>query len=552
MKVDLLLKNGWVYRTGRQSFEKADIAVMGDRFYDISSEFSCGADIVKDCTGKYIIPGLIDIHTDIESSMTYPEEFSRQVLPWGVTCVVAKPRGIARVFGAEGIKNFLERKTDLDIYYGLPSGILKNFGKEEGDSRILKLLKEERIICIEEEAGEAQWPGRLLSLCQSAGHPLKIESSCPDLTGKALSAFIRSGAEADSSLQTAMSVLEKTDMGIFVELQMKSLTHEVVKAVTTYGLYENVALVTGGATPGQLAEGSLNKVLRLAVMQGIPPEQAIYCATHTPARRMGFSDRGMIAPGKLADFVILEDLSTFCPVAVYKSGKRYEQMKSAFKVHFPKAFYESVKCRPVQSSDFRLEPCPIKEGRALVNVMQIQSLESKVKHIKKGVPVRKGRLCWQEAGLCLAALFERYEEMGTISYGFVENGFTSLGAVAATLSYGGYQLLVLGNSVEDMVLAQNQLIRMQGGYVTARNGRITASAALPVGGILSDKSMEESAKELSAVKGEIEAMGYVNGDVLMSVSALTNLFSPELRLCSKGLYDVLGKKMVPLVEKYFQ
>lgn len=551
MKVDLLLKNGWVYRTGRQSFEKADIAVMGDRFYDISSESGYGADIVTDCTGKYIIPGLIDIHTAIESSMTYPEEFSRQVLPWGVTCVVAKPGGIARVFGVEGIKNFLERETDLDIYYGIPSGILKAFGVEEGDGRILKLLREERIICIEEEAGEAQWPGRLLFLCRSAGHQLKIESSCPDLTGKALAAFIRSGAETDSSLQTGISVLEKTDMGVFVELQMKSLTHEVVKAVTAYGLYENVALVTGGAMPGQQREGSLNRALRLAVMQGMPPEKAIYCATYTPARRMGFTDRGMIAPGKLADFVILEDLSTFCPEAVYKSGKRYEQKKSAAEVHFPKVFYQSVKCRPARSSDFRLEPCPIREGRALVNVMQIQSLESKVKHIKKGVQVRRGQLCWQEAGLCLAALFERYEEMGTVSYGLIENGFASLGAAATTLSYSGYQLLVLGNSVEDMVLAQNRLVRMQGGYVTARNGRVTASAALPVGGILSDKGMEESAKELSAVKGEIEAMGYVNGDVLMSVSALTNLFSPELRLSGKGLYDVSGKKMVPLVEKYF-
>jgi len=157
MKVDLLIQNGWVYQTYRQNFEKMDIAVVGERFYDISPSSyhrdNYEAECVVDAAGKYIIPGLIDIHVHIESSMTYPEEFSRVVLPYGVTCVVADPHEIANVFGLEGIKSFMEQETELDIYYGIPSSVpstgsslarripgrlnqgLRGFGPYEADAR---------------------------------------------------------------------------------------------------------------------------------------------------------------------------------------------------------------------------------------------------------------------------------------------------------------------------------------------------------------------------------------------------------------------------------
>lgn len=563
MKVDLLLKNGWVYRTYRQCFEKMDIAVAGERFYDISPAASYEADLVVDCTGKYIIPGLIDIHMHIESSMTYPGEFSRAVLPWGVTCVVADPHEIANVFGMEGIRSFMDQKTDLDIYYGIPSsvpstdGSLETSGGEVGEEEVRELLKDERIICLGEVMNDKDLVSeedtrikRIVRQCQSAGRSLKIEGHCPALTKGALAAFIRGGVDADHTQQTAASVLEKTDMGMFLELQAKSLTPDVVEAVAAHRLYENVALVTDDTMPDQLVKGHLNRILGLAVERGMPAEKAIYCATLTPARRMGLYDRGMIAPGKRADFVVLDELVSFCPSAVYKNGKRYEGKKDASRAVFPRHFYQSVKCPLALASDFEPEPCKIAGGRAVVNVMQIQSLGTRARHVKREIPVRDGRLCWQEAGLCLAAVFERYGKTGAVSFGLVENAFTSPGAAATTWSHDSHNLLVLGNSVEDMVLAQNQVVRMQGGYTTVREGRITAFAALPVGGILSDQSIEGLSKELAGVRKEMEAMGYVNSNAIMSVSTLTLLVSPELKLSDKGLYDVMTKRQVPLVEKY--
>lgn len=563
MKVDLLLKNGWVYRTYRQCFEKMDIAVAGERFYDISPAACYEADLVVDCTGKYIIPGLIDIHMHIESSMTYPEEFSRAVLPWGVTCVVADPHEIANVFGMEGIKSFMDQETDLDIYYGIPSSVpatdssLETSGGEVGEKEVRELLKDERIICLGEVMNDKDLVSeedtqikQIIRQCQSAGRSLKIEGHCPALTGGALAAFIRGGVDADHTQQTGESVLEKTDMGMFLELQAKSLTPDVVETVVANRLYENVALVTDDTMPDHLVKGHLNRILSLAVEQGMPAEKAIYCGTFTPARRMGLYDRGMIAPGKRADFVVLDDLASFCPSAVYKNGKQYENKKDAPRAVFPRHFYQSVKCPLALASDFELEPCGIAGGKAVVNVMQIQSFGTKARHVKREIPVRDGRLCWQKAGLCLAAVFERHGKTGAVSFGLVENAFTSPGAAATTWSHDSHNLLVLGNSVKDMVLAQNQVVRMQGGYVTAREGRITASAALPVGGILSDQSIEELSKELAGVREEIEAMGYVNSNSIMSISTLTLLVSPELKLSDKGLFDVMTKQKVPLVEKY--
>lgn len=570
MKVDLLLKNGWVYRTYRQCFEKMDIAVKGERVYDISPSSYLEAETIVDCTGKYIIPGLIDIHMHIESSMTYPAEFSRAVLPWGVTTVVADPHEIANVFGLEGIKCFMDQETDLDIFYGIPSCVpatnssLETSGGEIGEEEVRELLKDERVVCLGEVMNDHDLISeedtklrRIVKLCRENSRFIRIEGHCPALSGDKLSAFIFEGVDADHTQQTQESVLEKTDKGMFLELQAKSLTEDVVKAVMEYELYENIALVTDDTMPDHLVKGQLNRIVELAVKWGMPAPKAIYCATFTPARRMGFSDRGMIAPGKLADLVILDDLESFSPAAVYKNGKRYsqenlDQKELESKAVFPDHFYQSVKCRLALASDFKLNRCEIKEGFAEANVMQIQAFGTRAKHVKRRIPVREGTLCWQEAGLCLAAVFERYGKNGNVSYGLVENAFKEPGAVAATWTHDSHNLLVLGSSVEDMVLTQNQVVHMQGGYVTASKGKVTASASLPVGGILTDKNIEELSGELKKVREEIEGLGYVNNNVIMSISTLTLLVSPELKLSDKGLVEVKTQKQLPLVEKYVE
>ena len=608
MKVDLVIENAWVYRTFRQCFERMDIAVAGGKFFDVSpvsdfvgdSEQRVSArrgewetESVFDGTGKFVIPGLVDIHMHVESSMTYPEEFSRAVVPFGVTTVVADPHESANVFGVEGILSFMEEETELDIFYGIPSSVpatrteMETSGAEFGEKELRELLRDERVVCLGEvmnfkdlvAEGDTK-SKRFLEVCGECGRKIRIEGHCPGLSGGDLAAFSRAGVDADHTEQTAESILEKTDMGMFLELQEKSLKEEVVEVVKRKQLYENIALVTDDTMPDRLMEGHLNRIVRLAVEKGMPAEKAIYLATFTPARRMHLDDRGIIAPGKKADFVVLPDLESFVPEAVFKDGKRCvdtsaEGVGKRLKRRFPDHFYSSVKCRLALASalasdfilpvaDFWKEECREEalsgkpsgseiqklSGTAVVNVIQIQTFGTRAKHVQREISVQDGNLCWQEAGLCLAAVFERYGKNGNVSWGFVEHALEQKGAVATTWSHDSHNLLVLGNSVEDMVLAQNEVVHMQGGYVTASGGRVTAAAELPVGGIISDKSLPELAAEIRAVRGEIERMGYVNNNVIMSISTLSLLVSPELKLSDQGLFDVKSQRKIPLVEAF--
>lgn len=152
--------------------------------------------------------------------------------------------------------------------------------------------------------------------------------------------------------------------------------------------------------------------------------------------------------------------------------------------------------------------------------------------------------------MCLVTVFERYGKNGNVAWGFAEHAFHQKGAVATTWSHDSHNLLVLGNSVEDMVLAQNEVVHMQGGYVTAAGGRVTAAAGLPVGGIISDQGISKLAEEIEQVREEIERLGYVNNNVIMSISTLSLLVSPELKISDQGLFDVKSQRKVPLVEAF--
>lgn len=612
MRADFVIKNAWVFMTYRQCFEKRDVAVAGESFYCVSPAISYPGVREVDGTGKYLIPGLVDIHMHIESSMTYPQEFSRITLPYGVTTVVADAHEIANVFGMEGILCFMAQRTPQDIFYAIPSSVpatnerLETAGGFMGETEVRRLAQDGRVLCLGEvmnfkdltEDGDTLIK-RLIRCCRKTDRNMRIEGHCPALSGEDLCRFIYEGVDADHTQQTAESVLEKTDLGMFLELQLKSLTEDVVKAVCDNGLYENVALVTDDTMPDRLLQGQLNRIVEAAVKAGMPVEKAIYCATFTPARRMHLDDRGMIGPGKLADFVVLNNLESFAPEAVFKRGKCvFEAEKAAGAwsgaesrkdggesgvdagggairsgaadsdackesgdavigsaagncgaTIFPTHFYHSVHCKKAEPGDFVLRakrPC----AAVRVNVMKIRTFGTFTEQVTRTLPVKDGEICWQGSGLTLAALFERYGKNGNISYGLVEGAFKERGAAATTWSHDSHNLLVLGTDAQDMCAAQNQVLEMQGGYVAAEGGRVTAEAGLPVGGIISDGPVEALAAELGRVREATRRLGYENNNEIMSMSTLCLPVSPSLKLTDFGLLEVKTQRQVALVSAY--
>ena len=588
MRADFVIKNAWVFMTYRQCFEKRDVAVAGESFYCVSPAISYPGVREVDGTGKYLVPGLIDIHMHIESSMTYPQEFSRITLPYGVTTVVADAHEIANVFGLEGIRCFMEQKTPQDIFYAIPSSVpatnetLETAGASIGEAEVRRLAEDERVLCLGEvmnfkdlTADEDTLIKRLIRCCRESGGNKRIEGHCPALSGEDLCRFIYEGVDADHTQQTPESVMEKTDLGMFLELQLKSLTEDVVRAVCNNGLYENVALVTDDTMPDRLLKGQLNRIVKAAVKAGMPVEKAIYCATFTPARRMHLDDRGLIGPGKLADFVVLRDLESFEPEAVFKSGKCvFEEMDAAGVWSgvmgervaadgrdipedcnvpdaplFPAHFYHSVRCKKAEPGDFTLRvdvPC----AAVRVNVMKIRTFGTFTEQAVRTLPVKDGEICWEGSGLTLAALFERYGKNGNISYGLVEGAFTGRGAAATTWSHDSHNLLVLGTAAKDMCAAQNRVLELQGGYVAAEGGRVTAEAGLPVGGIINDGPVEALANQLGRVREAMRRLGYENNNEIMSMSTLCLPVSPSLKLTDFGLLEVKTQRRVALIQAY--
>lgn len=611
MRPDFILKNVMVYQTFRQCFEKRDVAVAGEKFYCISPAISYPGVEERDGKGRYMLPGLVDIHMHIESSMTYPGEFSRITLPYGVTTVVADAHEMANVFGMDGIRAFMAQKTKQDIFWAIPSSVpatnekLETAGAALGVKEISEMASLDGVLCLGEimnykdlsAEGESRTRA-LIDVCRKAGKNLRIEGHCPGLTGTDLNRFIYEGVDADHTQQTPQSVMEKTELGMFLELQFKSLTPEVVKTVCDHELYENVALVTDDTMADKLLTGHLNKIIETAVKAGMPMEKAIYCATWTPSRRMHLDDRGMIAPGKIADFMLLDSLDGIEPVVVYKKGEcvycRADEACGAAKgrkaqeacavaagcgaeaakmqaagisevradksgqaaapvaaaCSFPDSFYRTINCRPAEISDFVLKAEEPDAKWAEVNVMKIGAFGTATTPVKRRVEVKDGVLDWKSAGLSLAVVFERYGKNGNIGYGFVEGALTKPGAVATTWSHDSHNLFVLGTDENDMKLAQRRVLKLQGAYVVFSEGRSLAEARLTIGGIVSDQPIEVLGQELKEVRAAMEGLGYVNNNVIMSMSTLCLPVSPKLKLTDHGLLTVPGQEHVPLVEKY--
>ena len=596
MKVDFVVKDAWVFMTYRQCFEKRDVAVAGEKIYAVSPAICYPDVIMVDGSGMYMIPGLVDIHMHIESSMTYPAEFSRITLPYGVTTVVADAHEIANVFGMDGIQWFMGQETKLDIFYAIPSSVpatndsLETSGAGIGEEQVRELLRDGRVLCLGEVMNFKDLTSdgdtlikRLVGICRGRDirDSIRIEGHCPKISGEDLCRFIYEGVDADHTQQTPGGVLEKTDMGMFMELQHKSLTSEVVDTVCRHGLYENVALITDDTMPDQLLKGQLNQIVGHAVKNGMPVEKAIYCATFTPARRMHLDDRGMIGPGKLADFVLLRDLERFQPAAVFKRGELVygERWGAGYGAHMageadaagevdisvgnagkpagkrdasiPEAFYHSVNCNRAMAEDFLLKtdkPC----SRVKVNVMKIQTHGTFTSRVVRELDVKDGVICWKAAGLSLAVMFERYGKNGNISFGLAEGALKKPGAIATTWSHDSHNLLVLGTCEQDMAAAQNRIIELQGGYAAAEHGIVTAEARLPVGGILYDGPVEELASDLGRVRQVMRNLGYENNNEIMSMSTLGLPVSPELKLTDYGLLDVRTQEPVPLIEEYIE
>lgn len=566
--VSLLVRNAKVFNTYLKQFIPADVSVKDGRFYyiDRKRDTAFQAESVLDADGQYMIPGLVDIHMHIESSMMTPGPFGDCVAAYGVTTIVSEPHEMANVRGTRGVLEMISaaESAPIDIFYGIPSSVpstgeeLETTGGTIDCGAMKQLLREEDVVCVGEIMNYRQVIRendleitKFLQYLRSARPGYVVEGHCPSLLDLDLARFLYLGIDGDHTEHTLEEVKQRIENGMFFEIQDKMLKPEVLEYICRNRLYEYCGFVTDDTMADVLYEkGQLNYVVQKAVESGFPAEMAIYCATYTPSRRMHLYDRGTIAPGKLADFALLADPAVMEPSCVYKNGVRIFPRKNRQEAlapyRFPEDFYRSVCLPPVTLKDFEV-PADTEKEEATVRVIEVHPDRTQTTEKLVTMPVRDHLLDWRGSGCLLAMVIERYGKNGNIGYGFLTGACLKTGTAATTYFHDHHNLFVTGDNPEDMLFAVRQIQEMQGGFLTVRNGKVLAKLALPVCGILSGKGARETALGLKAVRESLEELGYRHSNPVMSFGTLGLPVSPALKLTDKGLVDVKRGIVVPLI-----
>ncbi|MCI9340286.1 MAG: adenine deaminase [Dorea sp.] len=566
--VSLLIKNAKVFNTYLKKFISADVSVKDGRFYyiDRKRDTDFQAEAVLDAGGMYMIPGLVDIHMHIESSMMTPEPFGNCVAAYGVTTIVSEPHEMANVKGTRGVLEMISaaKNAPIDIFYGIPSSVPSTSERLETTGGIIDcnamkhLLNEEDVVCVGEIMNYRQIIRendleitKFLDYLRQERPGYVIEGHCPSLLELDLARFLYLGIDGDHTEHTLEEVKQRIENGMFFEIQDKMLLPEVLDYIRENQLYEYCGFVTDDTMADVLYEkGQLNYVVQKAVESGFPVEMAVYCATYTPARRMHLYDRGVIAPGKLADFVLLADPAVLAPVYVYKNGvqifceKNRSEVSSSYR--FPEDFYQSVCLPPVTIEDFRVR---VDTDKDEVTVRAIEVHPDRTQTTEKLVtmPVREHLLDWKDSGCLLAMVLERHGKNGNIGYGFITGACLNKGTAATTYFHDHHNLFVAGDNPEDMLLAVRRIQELQGGFLTVRDGKILAELALPVCGILSERGVEDTALKLKGIRESLAGLGYRHSSPIMSLGTLGLPVSPALKLTDRGLVDVKQSAVVPLI-----
>ncbi|WP_289290651.1 adenine deaminase C-terminal domain-containing protein [Sporofaciens musculi] len=566
--VSLLIKNAKVFNTYLKKFISGDVSVKDGRFYYIDREQNTPfhAEVVLDAQGKYMTPRLVHPHMHIESSMMTPEPFGNCVAAYGVTTIVSEPHEMANVKGTRGILEMISaaKNAPIDIFYGIPSSVPSTDERLETTGGIIDcnamkhLLCEEDVVCVGEIMNYRQIIKennleitKFLKYLRQEHPGYVIEGHCPSLLNLELAKFLYLGIDGDHTEHTLEEVKQRIENGMFFEIQDKMLKPKVLEYICENQLYEYCGFVTDDTMADVLYEkGQLNYVVQQAIEVGFPLEMAIYCATYTPSRRMHLYDRGTIAPGKLADFVLLDSPSVMKPSYVYKNGvqifNRKDRQEASISYQFPEDFYQSVRMKPVNLQDFRVMADTDKE-EVTVRVIEVHPDRTQTTEKLVTMPVRDHMLDWEKSGCLLAMVLERHGKNGNIGYGFITGSCLKEGTVATTYFHDHHNLFVAGDRPMDMLLAVRRLQELQGGFLTVKDGRILAELKLPVCGILSEKGVRDTALGLKAIRESLEELGYRHDNPIMSLGTLGLPVSPALKLTDKGLVDVKRSAIVPLI-----
>jgi adenine deaminase len=543
-KADLVLKGGQIVNVFSGEVYPADVAVHRGTIAGLGDYE--GKRIV-DVAGKLILPGLIDSHVHIESSMVTPAEFAKAALPRGTTAVVADPHEISNVLGKKGIRYFLDATEGLpiDFFFMLPSCVpatrLETSGARLTAADLRPFLKHKRVLGLAEMMDYpgvlAREPGILKKL--ERFRDSVIDGHAPGLSGKDLSAYIGAGITSDHECITAREAREKLRLGmtIFIREGSAAKDLEPLLPVVTSTNSRSFCFCTDDLQAKDLLEGGINLVVRKAILLGLDPVTAVQMATINPACHFGMKRRGAVLPGYIADLVVIDDFKSFTVEKVFKNGKIAAE-RAAMTIPVKRADHSvarnTIRIRPLKIGDIRLEA---RTGKARIIELIPEQIETR--QMIMPIPVRNGFVASDtDRDILRLLVIERHKATGNTGFGLVKGFGLRSGALASTVAHDSHNIIVVGVDDEDILKAVSEIKKLHGGQVVVNKGKILASLPLPVAGLMSDKPVTAVAKRISAVHQAARRLGVTIEGPFSAMAFLALPVIPELKLTDKGLVDV--------------
>ena len=567
---DIFIRNVQIVNVYDSSIVPGCVGVVGERLAYVGEErpgFRGRREV--DGQGKYALPGFVDSHMHLESSMLAPAHFARIALTCGTTTVAADPHEIGNVMGLEGVQALVEACEGLPLrtLVMAPSTIpsapgFEDSGYEVGPGEVDRLLDLPGVWGLGEVMdfnGVADGEERILSVIERARrrHCL-LDGHASLLTGARLQAFRATGIDSDHTTNSPEKLREELALGFTVQVQESMLSRGMVEAMNQAPVQDRICLVTDDVPLHRLMrDGHLNHVVEKAVSLGLEPVRAIRFATINAAQRLRLYDVGGLAPGMAADVQLVEDIRRPRPAFLLRGGEilvEEGRFLPRLPVVIPPVLREStMDIDPVREEDFRLRvevPAGFRGGRGRANLIGQDGIGVRTKRVERSLelgPERDGLAEVQGEKLLKMAVFNRYGK-GQRGLALVDGMEGVGGAVALTYGHDCHNLTVFGGNDADMALAANAVIEAGGGLCTAQGGQVRHQIPLPLAGLMCDLPPEELLGRMEELLGHCREMGFRHENLLTFLTVMPLAVSPEIKCTDMGLLDVAHKKFLPLVE----
>lgn len=545
---DLVLKNAAYVNVFSNEICHADIAVAEGLIVGMG-QYS-GA-VEYDCAGKIVLPGFLDAHIHLESSLVSPKEFVKAVLPHGTTTVITDPHEIANVMGTDGIEYMLQATEDLpvDVRFMLPSCVPATPLDESGailDYRSLDSFYDHpRVQGLAEMmnyvgiiAGDDQPVEKIVA---AQAHHKKIDGHAPDLQGNDLNAYIAAGVYSDHECHDLSDAIAKLERGQFIMIREGTAARnlEALAPLLCDKYSERCMFCTDDKHPNDLLEkGHIDYIVKKAIGLGVDPITAVKVACHNAARYFLLNNRGAIAPGYLGDFVVIDNFQDFHIERVYKRGEL--MVENGVVKDFPVPEIEQYLVDRAHDTfhvgSLTAEDFTDRRPRGIIGMV-----DGEITTVDAGYSDRID----VEYDVLKIAVVERHKNTHHIGVGFIQGYGLKSGAVATSISHDSHNIIVVGTNESDMAAAVNRVVELNGGIVVWDGGAPAAEVPLAIAGIMSDEPLVTVNEKLEQAKEVAHGLGVGRGiDPFMTLSFMALPVIPSLRITTRGVFDVNSQSYV--------